>query len=204
MSKIGLEKYYTYNNIPLWLYVQIANTGNYKLVSKGKIKSTLNCLAAWEKITMLMSKQDSGVYSDTLERSTTYIQLQADYLYIKACLSKLLILIPFIDKETISKLSDLGYEIDITNKTTYIKSIESVDRKSNNILNKIRSLESRLTTVFNESKKVKEISLGEMISSVNVTLGNNYVDQFTPLELYNTYKIMAKNKIDALNRKANG
>lgn len=85
-----------------------------------------------------------------------------------------------------------------------MESIAAIDRKSNNLLNKIRSMELRLTKVLNQVTEKKEISLGEMVSTVNVTLGSTYVTHDTPLELYFDYKSMAKKKIDLLNKKANG
>lgn len=166
------------------------------MLSLGKVCDTLQCLIKWEGITAMVSKDESGVYDDTLQDSINYLHLQTDYVVVNACLTKLILLVPFVDAPTVTRLREAGYQIDTKDIKTYVESINKSFRRAKNILNKLRSLEIKLKEVIQSPKEKRQVSLGDMISSVNVTLGGNYVDSYTPLEVYQNYKKMAKKKIE--------
>lgn len=183
--------------------MEIANSGNYKILSKGKIINLAICLEKWEGIAAAMSHDDGGKYEDTLINSTTFTQIQADYIRIRACLAKLSSILPFVDTPTINILNDLGYRIRKDSPEIYFECLEAAHRKSNGLLNKLRSLEVTINKGMSSGES-KKLVLGEMISAVNVTLGSAYVDQFTNMELYNNYKNIARKKVEAQNNKKHG
>jgi len=203
-SKSSSGILYTYDDILLRLYLDVARSGDFsKLVKEGKA-SDQECLNAWEAIVRKQEKvTGSNQYSSVLQLMKGYAILINDHTVIRACLVKTL-LFP-TDWEIVQTLRAKGYEIDWLNKVEWI---QNAIRRNENLITKATMKQKELQRMF-QTKETKTDPKGfeEIIAILNFALGFN-VDESITLARYNEYqKILNKRQKEveeANNKKAKG
>jgi hypothetical protein len=202
----GLETFYTYENIPLKVYIEIINTGNYQLVSNGS-RDIEKCFDAWENIVKENAKHsNSSEFDSRLQVIKTYARLLTDYITVVTNCNSLLF---FVDSKMIEELKRLGYNINTSSSEAYTKSIEACIRKSANIISKMKMKENEMKS-FVESDKVKEsnVSFSELIANLSFGLGslniNIAIGQDITLSMYNEYKKLIKKRVETIKESRNG
>lgn len=216
----GKVKFYGYENIPLKLFLDIADAGQFeKLILSGK--GTLqDCLERWEKIIEKNSEENASFqYLSYVSLLKGYASLLAQHLEVKILLQKAMLQ---VDEETINDLGKIGYKLDITltkaqlkeienapasempilekqfRSFNYAKSIENAARRSNTLVTKIGMKQSELAQFNQTGKKKEDSSFEDVIASLEVALGDgrNIFEDIT-LAKYNALKKIARKKQEA-------
>jgi len=201
---ITKERFYTYDNIKLRLYLQIAASGDYsQLITSGRADQT-ECYQAWEEIVKRNNEANNSYqFSAYFDSAQGYAKLIADYNTIKACLFCLLF---EIDNDLISFLKEKGYHIDVesNSRTKYEESIHAAMRRSDNLITKIRMKQNELAMMADKGSG-QNAGFEEIIANLSFMLGFTVNDDIT-LARYNEYRKIIKKKHDQLtkNKKSNG
>lgn len=195
------ESYYTYEDITLKLYIYIANTGQFNLLSKTPTTNTDACAQAWESIVRKNSEVNgSFAYVNYLQTFKAYEQLRCDALIINAILSKLFFK---IDIDDIAFLKRKGYKLDTTHGDhAFIKSLEQAIIKSASIATRLKMKQNELKQFQgNKDEKKKETSFPSLIANLNLNLGMVESDEIL-LSKYNEYnKILKARQSDGRNKR---
>lgn len=199
----GLETFYTYENIPLKLYIEIINTGNYQLVSNGS-RDIEKCFDAWENIVKENAKHsNSSEFDSRLHVIKTYARLLTDYITVVSNCNSLLF---FVDIKMIEELKSLGYNINTSTSEAYTKSIEACIRKSANIISKMKMKENEMKSFVLIDKS--NVSFSELVANLSFGLGslniNIPIGQDITLSMYNEYKKLIKKRVETIKESRNG
>ena len=205
VSSTGYAKFYTYDSIPLSLFVEIVNTGNYNLIAKDKY-SPDECYEAWEIIIQKNSEhtQDTS-FNQQLSIYKSYCRLVNDYVNVTTNLMRLLFV---VDDSMIKELAAYGYKIDTSNNLLYTKSISECLIRSKNLLSKITMRKNEIETISKKAYQKHELSFSELIANISFSLGsvgvNISIDNNITLAMYNEYRKLIQKKVEVIKRSNNG
>lgn len=123
--------FYSYEDIPLRLYMHIASTGNYFLLCSKGIPTVEECSKCWESIVKENEKSSGGfLYSTYLELLQSYQSILAESNFVR---SSLVLCLMFNDDKIIEELADLGYVIDRSGESAYNESLKNAIHRSSNL-----------------------------------------------------------------------
>lgn len=194
---------YTYENIPLKIYCDIVNTGNYQLVSNRKVEDHV-AYDAWEKIvtenSIKSGMSDFELHMDLLK---SYGKLLYDYIEVQSNLMSLLF---YVDYNIINQLAEKGYRINTSSSKAYTESINAGLTKCKNLVSKIRSKEEKIKSKRSNDDKHANLSFSELIANLSFGIGSMGVtipvDHNLTLASYNEYRKLIKKKIEAQTKHA--
>lgn len=195
-SKLFKQKsatFYTYENVPLKLYLEVANTGNLELlVIKGKARHE-QCIAAIEAI-MIESERKTGnaLISRYMTMSKVYLSLIAEYTFMRAsiiiCILRGWL---YIDWEHLSSVKK-KYNISTTSASAYMQSLRTALNSCNNLLTKAEMQRKEIERI-KPSGEEKQKSFYEIIASLSSALGFTVPETIT-LSQYNEYGRVLKER----------
>jgi len=187
---------YTYENILLTTYQEIAQTGNLGLlIIKGR-PSEKELTTRWEQIAAENGKcngYDSNGYHENVK---DYVRLLATYQGVQASLLQLYIC---FDDEAIAFLESKGYHIDASTQSKYMESIQNGLQKVKNVITKIKSKYNIIAQYLKENKEKEtplKTSVEEMLANVSAQMGFS-VNMDVTLARYNEYNRIIRKRIDA-------
>jgi hypothetical protein len=196
--KISSVVFYTYDNIPLRLYFDIANTGDFiRLVKEGKSDNE-QCLIAWEAI--IKKQQEitgNNQYNAFFRLNKGYLLNLNDYTLIRACLILTGINNIFPDYEYIKILKEKGYNIDTSTPETIIDSVNGGLQKCDGLITKATTKRKEIEMIMNQNESKDKVGFESAIANLNYQLGFNVDDNLT-LSRFNEYQKIIKAKHKAL------
>jgi hypothetical protein len=195
------ERWFTYDDITLRLYLEIAEGGDYKkLIKKGKYSSD-ECYAKWEDIIKQNGKHTNDFsYINYFQTVQQYANLIAEYNLVKALLFKVLITDYKNVIEDVAMLVSKGYNIDKSSQEKYNESIENAFKKSNNLVTKILAKQNELNQYA--GNKETKATIGSMVANLNTAIGFKAADYSILLSEYNEYRKIINKKNGLGNNKA--
>jgi hypothetical protein len=191
---------YGYDDIRLKLYMDISSSGDYsRLVVKGSASHDI-CFQAWEEIVKRNNEANQNFeYSSYIDASQSYALLIADYNVIKACLCYLVIA---IDDFVIGVLKEKGYDIDTSGQKKFEESLYLAQRKSDNLLTKIKMRQNEMVAIHDSGSK-KEITFDDAIAALEAML-HFRIDDDIKLSRYNAHMLRLRKQHELANRKRHG
>ena len=192
-SKITTAVLYTYDNILLTTYMEIAQTGNTNLLVITGTPTEKEIAEQWEKIVKRNSEVNGlgiGAYFDNIK---TYAKLLADYEMVKLSLMQLMFV---VDDDTIAYLQSKGYRIDKSGAKAYSASIQSALLKCRNIITKLKTRYNQLAQANQDGEKVAKTSMEEVLANISVAIGFS-VGMDVTLARFNEYKRIVKKRYEA-------
>lgn len=190
--------YYSYDNIPLRLFFEIAETNELeKLFISGKF-SVEETEENWEILIGRNSFENgSNQYSSYRQANKDHKQFISEYILVKAMLTKLLFI---IDDECIDFLRKRGYKIDKTNSEKYAESLYLAQRRSKNLITKTKMKQNEILGFTKGESTAPAQNFEEIMANLISGLGVQVSDDIT-LARYNAYKNIIKNKVKAATKK---
>lgn len=185
------KTYFQYNDIKLRTYIEIATTGNLRLLIKRGYPTEIELLKAWENLVKENAKANNdhtySAYESNLKR---YGKLLADYELVRLSLMKLILV---VDDECLLYLKSKGFKINTETATGYVDSINLALHRSNSYLTRIKMKLNELNEMKADQDKTQPKSIEEILGSLSSTLGFNIPEDVT-LARFNEYKKVAKKK----------
>ena len=126
---------YTYDSIPLTLYLEIAQTGNTDLLVISGTPTEKEIQSTWDEITRLNSNS-TGRTNHQLDNIKDYVRA---VVKVSGIAGKHPAIAFMWDDEALLYLASNGYRIDTSSNTAYRESLKSAQRKAANVLTKIES-----------------------------------------------------------------
>lgn len=214
-SKSSSGILYTYEDILLKLYIEVARTGDFtKLIKSGKCGDD-ECLLAWEQIVKKQEKiTGSNQYNSVLQLMKGYASLLNDHSVIRACLIHIMNgamlnadALP-LDWEVLQVLKSKGYTIRTSQRSETLEDIKNGLRRNENLITKATMNKKALEKMFKDRQDKQEEQKGfeEILANLNFALGFN-VDENITLSRYNEYQkiLIARAKAEEKNKlKGNG
>jgi hypothetical protein len=196
----GKAVLYTYENIKLRVYMEIAATGNLQLMIVKGVCDMDKCYDAYEDI-IKRNYEIAGNYSfdNALDLKKTYAMLMADYIAVKAALT---ILLFQIDDDLIQWLGEKGYRVETELTDAERKAGRKVSEKYETSITRCmrvsESINTRLKTKHLELEEMSEDNEGamgfeEIIASISAMLGFQ-VDKEITLAGFNQYQEIIKKR----------
>ena len=191
-SKSSLGTLYGYNDIPLRLFIDVANTSNVMLLIKSGTSTIDECVEEWESIIKRNSLENQNFeYQTYFSLIQSYGLLISDYTEIKLMLMKASIV---IDRDMIERLRKKGYAISLSNSEAYEADLIRAIKRSENLITKITMKKNELEAEQNQVGGSKEEKgYDEIIANLEFGLGWSVRDDIT-LSKYNSLKKLVKKK----------
>jgi hypothetical protein len=192
MFKPTTTSFYHYDNIPLRLYFEVAESSDYERLQLSGEYDAEKALDVWEDIVKRNSEENgSHQYYAYINSHKGLNKLLNDYTMTKAMLIKLAFV---VDKKLIERLNKMGYRISTKNSQEYEDSLVAAIRKSDNMVTKITMRQNELNTLFKaqEGNKSKR-SFEQVIADLTVGLGF-IVNEDITLARYNEYRKIIQKK----------
>jgi hypothetical protein len=185
---------FSYDDIPLKLYLQIASTANYGLLLKSGAAPSDHLINVWGQIVKRNSQITGSLdYNSYVRLLKTYGGLDADY---KIARSYIMMLHLVIDDGQIAWLNEHGYVIDgkATNEV-FQQQLVAAQTKVGNMVNKIKNKLKELNDLRKDKADGEDsANLEEILASMSFHLGFS-LDQEITLARYNQFnKILKKAK----------
>src|SRR5215216_5114252 len=154
-----------YNDIKLKLYLEIATTGNYKLLIKNG-SSTIEILTTqWEQIVKMNSVENGSFdYLEYFELVKTYNLLISEYNVVKAMLCKLQFM---VDTFTIDYLRERNYKINTDGKRAYALSIYAASKKADGLQTKIQRKQNEIMLLHTGNKGGQKVTFEKIIARLS-------------------------------------
>lgn len=174
-KKVSVTSYYSYEDIPLKIYLNIIETNDLNLlIKKGKLD--INAGLAWELITKENEAANGGnSYSIMFEHYKSLAELVAEYNEIRITLWALLYK---VDHEKVDRMRELGFKIDCTTTETYKITLYNCIRNSKNYSTKIKMKRNEIDAEMPKSEQQK-VSFNEVMASLTRHIGFNLPDDIT-------------------------
>jgi len=196
MSKNISVNLYSYDNILLLTYLEIANTQNLQLLIISGVPTQETLMKQWESILTKNAEYTNNLsFASYLNNLKSYGKLIADYEMIKLSLMKLVMV---VDNDEIAYLKSKGYAISTATASGYAASIDAALKRSNSILTRIKMKQNEMFSKVQEAKAPTPIE--ESLANISAVLGFDIGTDIT-LAKFNAYNKIAKRKIDAQKEK---
>lgn len=191
-SKSSLGTLYGYNDIPLRLFIDVANTSNVQLLLKSGSATIDECVEQWESIIKRNSLENQNFeYQSYFSLIQAYGLLISEYTQIKLMLMKASIV---IDRDMIDRLRKKGYAISLSNSEAYEADLIRAIKRSENLITKITMKKNELEAEQNQGGGSREEKgYDEIIANLEFGLGWSVRDDIT-LSKYNALKKLVKKK----------
>jgi glutaredoxin 2 len=186
---------YTYDNIPLQLFIHIAKTGEVELLN------AVEPLEAWEEIiSRNCAVNEIHDYKVYLEAMRSQAVISNEYMCIKAHLIKLSLPVfagSKIDMNSVEYLEKKGYKINLDSKEAYIESLRAALKKKENLLTRInmKTKEIERMLIQNQGAKNGEKSIEELLASLSFHIGFSIPGDVT-LARFNEYTRMLRRQAE--------
>lgn len=191
-----LKNLYSYDNILLRTYIDIAQKGDFKLLIISGEADTTELLEAWEAIVKADAKANgSFTYDAYLNLIKAYGTLVAEYTSVRALLTKLRIVTDYSDVKYVRKK---GYKIDLTDSDTFTKSLDAATKRTEGLVTRIKMKQNEIAALYKEAGHGSGNRMGfeQVIANLIFHLGFQVDDNIT-LARYNAYKQIIKQKQEA-------
>lgn len=177
--------------MPLKVYLEIVNTGNYRRLLVKGYATIEQCYDQWERIvekhTEAIGNKGYEIYRD---QSRRYGIMVARYLTEKALLTSLLMK---VDKGKIEELRNMGYRIKGRTVEEYLATIGKAIKQCNNLMTKAQVIRNEM--IKNATKEDRKESFHEVLAALNFMLGFTVPETITLAE-FNEYRKLIQKKID--------
>lgn len=195
-------KFYNYHNIPLKLFIEVAETADYMLLTLDGKPTIDECFEQWEKIIQENSKiNGSSEYRSYYDNLKHYNRLLRDFNVIKATIT---ILYFEVDNDMVDYLASKGYKIITTGPNVnenYVKSLNEALNKSNNLITKIEIRYKAIVKANEQSKgSNQQVTFEVLMANLTMSLGFTIDDSLT-LARYNEYNKIIKKKNEQTHKK---
>lgn len=184
---------YSYEDIKLSLYLEIAYTGNVLLLSKSGDPDPDECVKAWEEIIKQSGKATGSLDFDNFnDLEESYVLLFSDYNAVKATLTKLSITadLKYIEDD-LKWLRSKGYKFDYKTSAEYAVCIEAAMRRSDDLLTKM--VMNRNETKEMYGQPIERPTLGSLIARCSAGIGFQ-VSKDVLLSEFNEYNKIIQEK----------
>ena len=177
-------KFFSYEDIPLKLFMLVNSTGNARLLVKSGVATASACVAQWENIIQENNKaRGNQEYNIFLKTYAAYNRLLQDFNGVK---SHLLILCYVLDYDAVKYVRAKGYKIDLSNSAKYSESLAAAMRKSDNLITKITLKKNELERMSPAQNGSKPQSFETLMALMSFELGYTLPDDIT-LVRFNEY-----------------
>lgn len=196
-----LGKNYSYETIPLKLFIEISTSGKTYLLGGFNIRKRWSKLVADNA--RALDNHEYEMFAGLLAKNNKYA---VQYLIVQSSLN--LLTVKSIKKEkkfVISVIQDLakyGYKIDTSSSENYLASINAVKRKVLNLANRIGINKIQINTIINQASDIKPKTFDSLIAELNSRLGFVVNDNIT-LARYNEYNKVLTEKAKRANHGRN-
>lgn len=187
---------YTYDNILLTTYQEIAQTGNLGLLIITGKASEKDLTSQWEKIVQQNGRTNGYDADGYHENVKDYVRLLSTYQAVQASLLQLFI---SVDDEAILFLESKGYRIDKSSNAKFFQSIQNGLQKCKNVISKIKSKHLTITQYLKENKEKEtplKTSVEEMLANISTSIGFSVGPDVT-LARFNEYTKIIRKRIEA-------
>lgn len=183
--KTSTAKFYTYEDITLKLYLEIAASLDFKrLILKGKAKES-ELMEAWELIIRKNYEVNGGFdYINYCDLIDGYNSLLSDYNYVRATLIQLMFV---VDDNYIEELRNKGYKIDTSDSIKYAESIAAALRRSENLITRLKMKSNEISEMIGRDGGSSPASFEEIMAGLSLAL-KFAVPEDIKLSRFNEYK----------------
>ncbi len=185
--KTSTATFYTYEDITLKLYLEIAASLDFKrLVINGKARES-ELVEAWEFIIRKNYEVNGGFdYINYCDLIDGYNSLLSDYNYVRATLIQLMFV---VDDNYIEELRNKGYRIDTTDSLKYAESISNALRRSENLITRMKMKSNEISDMIGRDGGSKGATFEEIMAGLSLAL-KFAVPEDIKLSRFNEYKKM--------------
>jgi hypothetical protein len=194
-SKTSSGILFGYDDILLRLYIEVAQTGDFRRLIKSGDCNDDECLSAWEQIVKKQEKvTGSNQYNSVMQLMKGYASLLNDHTVIRAAL--IYSIQAPLNWEVLQVLKSKGYTIRTVDGKKTEETLEDLRnglRRNENLITKATMNKKALERMFKEREEKGEKQKGfeEIIANLNFALGFN-VDESITLARYNEYQRILK------------
>lgn len=176
---------YSYSDILLKTYVEIANTGNIQLMIKSGSVDAEKLNEAWEAIIEENGKHTkNNSYNIYQNLIYDYGLLIAQHTVVSICLE---MLTWKIDLDIVNEVRDRGYKIELGQK--FESSLKSAKSKCKNLITKSESKKKEIERRFKDEGTKSNPSYDEILGYLELALDRTIMDSDTiTLAKYNVLK----------------
>lgn len=192
---------YTYDDIPLRLFLEIADSGEFgRLVISGEGIEPSKLVDHWERIVERNSEENASF------QYKSYFSLYQSYnlLIAKEFNLKVLFMLASLksDHPAIAELAKMGYKIDVSTPDTYVDTLTRAMKKSSSLITKIKMKKNEIDKYQETHGSLKKQSYEDHVADLEFDLGWMVGNEIT-LAKFNRLKKRVKQKNDAMMNKAN-
>lgn len=188
------EVLYTYDNILLTTYMEIAQTGNTGLLVVTGSPSDKQIQERWETIVKRNSEHNGFNLNEYQDNLKEYARLLADYELVKLTLLQICMV---VDDDAELFLQSKGYRIDRSSASAYNESIQLALQRCKNILTKLKTRYNQIQQASKDNENQKaQTSIEAILANISAWLGFSVGSDIT-LARYNEYKKIIKRKHEA-------
>ncbi len=188
-NNIIYENFLSYDTIKLKLYIEIAKTGNIKLLSLVPNPDSKDCAKIWEAIIKKSSQATKSYGFDNYLNSISSLGLvRNEWHMVRLYLIKLYFI---VDKEAIEFLDSVGISINTSGAHAYSLSLENAMKNSTNYITRISMLDKEIKKL--EEGKEDNYGFEEIIANTSYNIGFA-LDKDITLAEYNEYQRIISKK----------
>ncbi len=190
---IGMPYFLGYSDIKLKMFIDIANTRDYKKVLIKGFATLEQCEMAFEKIVeQNATANQDNTYRRYSQSLISYNKLLSELNVVKAYLIQLLFQ---VDTDVIRWLKGKNYIISTANSKEYELTIYANLRKSENLVTRLQMKVKEITNMLEShtSDQTSPTTIGSLIASVSAELGFALDENLTLAE-FNEYKRIIKSR----------
>lgn len=190
-------KLYGYNDIPLYVFMQIAESKDLNLLTIEGKPDAETLIESWEQIVKRNSEVNNSLeYARVVGGIRSYTKLILEYNLLKSASLALAIRDKDVglsdrQKEILQYLRSKGHKVDTTSNEAYEESLVLLSKKADAITTRLRMKENELLIMVND--KGERSNFEETMATLCANLGFTVPDSVT-LARYNEYMKVIKKK----------
>ena len=189
--------FYTYDDILLKTYFEIAKSGDLTKLIKTGSSDDESCIEVWESIIKKQQQvSGSNQYNAILTLNKAYLIHWNNHTMIRACLILVGINHLYVDWEYIKLLKDNGYNIDTSTPERILETVKEGLHKCEVLVTKATSKRKELEKLMKQGESdSNEMGFEQILANLNFNWPNP-VSEDIKLCTYNEYQkiLIAKNK----------